>query len=51
MKSRHRCSAATLVFVVDKGTVTLGDKKHAFDLLCGIAREVILQINDLGPRR
>ena len=51
MESRHCRSTTGLCFVINKGTITLRDEKNTFNVVCGIARKMVLQIDDLGTRR
>lgn len=41
----HRSDTRRFGLVVDEGTVTLGDKEHALDVLGCVAGEMILEVD------
>lgn len=50
MESSHGSGACGIGLIVHKGAVALRDQKHAFDVVGGVTREVIFEVDNVGTR-
>lgn len=51
MEAGHCSCTAGFCFVVDKSAVTFGDQKNAFNVVCCVLGEMILEVDDVRRRR
>ena len=51
VESAHGCGASSFGPIVHKCTIALGNQKDTLNVMCGIPRKVIFEVDDVGARR
>jgi hypothetical protein len=51
VKSAHGCGASSFGPIIHKCTIALGYQEDTLNVICGVPRKVIFEVDDVGARR